>query len=197
MSVFSYVPLIGFLLLIIVLIIKILVVRNKGIRISSGSGIKSNWLTILFIIPFFLLLFEIFKPLFFNSFSILPKLITNPLFDSYLIKIAGSFLVLISLILWIITLFHFKSSLRFGLDENNFGKLITNGIFQFSRNPFFLAIDFYFVGIAFLKPNIFFIGFAILAIGIIHFFILKEEKHMKKVYKDEYENFTKNVRRYF
>ena len=48
-----------------------------------------------------------------------------------------------------------------------------------------------------LLPNLFLIGFSILAITGIHFFILKEEKIMRNMYGSEYEEYAKNVRRYF
>jgi protein-S-isoprenylcysteine O-methyltransferase Ste14 len=46
-------------------------------------------------------------------------------------------------------------------------------------------------------PNFFFIGFAVLAIVSIHFFILKEEKFMGKIYGADYEKYLQKVRRYF
>ena len=103
----------------------------------------------------------------------------------------------ISLVLFALTLSHFKNSLRFGIDEKNKGELITKGVFSLSRNPFFLSIDIYFAGIALLLPNLFFIGFSVLAIVSIHFFILKEEKFMQSMYGKEYASYAKNVRRYF
>lgn len=197
MLVLNYVPQVGFFLLFFALVIKIQLLKNKRINVKTGSNRKSKWLSILFLIPFILLLFEIFKPIFFKSISILPAILTNSIFDTSILKIAGSLIIFLSLLLWLVTLFHFKTSIRFGLNEKNSGKLITTGIFSVSRNPFFISIDLYFIGIAISIPSIFFIGFAFLAVISIHFFILKEEKHLKKVYGKDYEDYTKKVRRYF
>jgi len=87
--------------------------------------------------------------------------------------------------------------LRFGLNENNRGKLINTGIFSVSRNPFFFSIILCFVGTALIFMNWFFIGFAVLAIVSIHFFILKEEKFMRQHYGESYREYRKKVRRYF
>jgi protein-S-isoprenylcysteine O-methyltransferase Ste14 len=94
-------------------------------------------------------------------------------------------------------MFHFKTSIRFGLNDKNKGKLITSGVFAYSRNPFFLSLDLYFLGISLMLPNLFFIGFAVLTVISIHFFILKEEKFMLKAYGIEYKKYVSKVGRYF
>jgi len=200
MIVFEFFPIVGFLIIIILISLRIFLLKRKGITVRSGSAKRKK--SQLFIYPVFLLilfcwLFEIIKPSFQISYSVLPETITNLLFESLFLKIMGVSLISISLILLAVTLFHFKNSLRFGLDENIRGQLISTGIFAISRNPFFLSLDLYFLGVAFVLPNLFFIGFALLTLVSIHFFILKEEKFMKKVYGDEYEKYAKKVQRYF
>ena len=166
---------------------------------SSESGKKNQ--SVIFVYSVFLLilllwLFELCKFAFHFSISVLPEVLNKPLIESYLAKIAGVFVSGFALILLTFTLIHFKNSLRFGLDEKNRGKLITTGVFAFSRNPFFLSLDIYFVGIAILLPNLFFIGFAVFALVGIHFFILKEEKFMQNVYGAEYLEYRRKVHRY-
>lgn len=200
MKFFDVIPLAGFLLILVFLTNRILVLRRKGIAVSKGPR-KLKKSTFLFYLVFGLVLlvwfFEIIKPAFQHSFSILPEILTNRLFESILLKFLGAILILISLVLWTITLIHFKTSLRFGLDEKNQEKLVTTGIFSISRNPFFLSLNIYFLGIAFIFPNPFFIGFAVLAIVSIHFYILKEERYLRKVYGEEYKRYEEKVRRYF
>jgi protein-S-isoprenylcysteine O-methyltransferase Ste14 len=99
--------------------------------------------------------------------------------------------------LMLITLVHFKTSLRFGMSSSNKGDLITTGIFSFSRNPFFLSLNLYFTGQAMVFPAIVFIGFALMAVAGIHFFILKEEKFLIIFYGESYTSYQKKVRRYF
>jgi protein-S-isoprenylcysteine O-methyltransferase Ste14 len=200
MNGFKIFPLVSFLILIILIYIRVVNLKRKGVKVSSGSGKKTK--TTVFLYPVFLLIlllwvWEMMKPAFQINFSILPEKLTKPLIESISITIAGTILTGIALVLLTLTLIHFKNSLRFGMDEENRGKLITTGVFSLSRNPFFLSLDLFFIGIAILLPNLFFIGFAVLALVGIHFFILKEEKFMHNLYRKEYLKYQRKVRRYF
>jgi protein-S-isoprenylcysteine O-methyltransferase Ste14 len=200
MDIFDALPFLSFLALAGILTGRILTLLKKGIQISSKNG-KRNKAT-MFLFPVFGLiflvwLFEITKPAFQISFSVLPEMLTNRLIQSSLMKITGAVLIFLAMLVLTITLVHLNTSLRFGLDEKNQGKLVTTGIFSVSRNPFFLSLDFYFPGIALIFPSLFFIGFAVLAIVSIHFFILKEEKFLGKVYGKEYEKYSGRTKRYF
>jgi len=196
---FEIFPFISFLALITLISGRIFFLKRKGINVSSES-VKKNRLGIFvysaFLLILLLWLFELTKFAFHFSISVLPKVLVKPLFESDLTKIAGVLVTGFALILLTLTLIHFKNSLRFGLNEKNRGKLITTGVFAFSRNPFFLSLDIYFLGIAILLPNLFFIGFAVLTCVGIHFFILKEEKFMRNVYGVEYLEYRRKVRRY-
>lgn len=200
MNGFEVFPIASFLVLVLLISGKIFLLKWKGVSVNQGvtNGKKSflNYYYI-FLLIVFLWLFEIVKPVFQIPFSLLPNIITTHIFNSLLLKISGALVLILALVLLTVTLIHFKTSLRFGLNDKQLGKLITTGIFSISRNPFFLSIDLYFLGIALLLPSVFFIGFSILAAIGIHFFILKEEKFMRKVYGAEYENYKQQVRRYF
>lgn len=200
MNGFKIFPLASFLILIILIYLRVVILKGKGVKVSSGSGKKTKAIVFLYTVFLLILLlwvWEMMKRAFQINFSILPEKLTKPLIESISITIAGTILTGIALVLLTSALIHFKNSLRFGMDEENQGKLITTGVFSLSRNPFFLSLDLYFLGIAVLLPNLFFIGFAVLALVGIHFFILKEEKFMQNVYGNEYDNYTKKVRRYF
>ena len=151
----------------------------------------------IFILFLLLFVMELCRPFFPNSFYILPSLITTPVTDQLVLKIIGSGLIVISIISLLLTLIHFRKSLRFGMNSNNLGQLITSGVFLISRNPFFVSLELYFWGIAVQIPSPFFIGFALLATVSIHFFILKEEKFMRENYGEEYKKYANRVRRYF
>ncbi|HYQ56576.1 MAG TPA: isoprenylcysteine carboxylmethyltransferase family protein [Draconibacterium sp.] len=120
----------------------------------------------------------------------------EPVFQSLILKSAGAVYILLSLILMGKTLHDFGHSFRMGLDKNNRGKLITTGIFSFSRNPFFLALNLFFLGTAMIIPGIFLIVFTLAAIVGSHLFILKEERFMLKNYGESYKSYCKKVRRY-
>ncbi|WP_167611291.1 methyltransferase family protein [Maribellus sediminis] len=189
-------PFAGFLLLVLILISRVIHLRKQGIQLSSVAGRKNKLIIPVFALIFLFWLYEIVKPVFHISVNILPAALTQKLFDSQILIITGSILILASLILWTITLIHFKTSLRFGLDNTNNGKLVTSGIFSVSRNPFFLSLDAYFLGTAMVFFNLFFMVFTILALVGIHFFILKEEHFLAENYGEEYKEYQQKTRRY-
>jgi len=194
------IPFLGFMFLIALISGKIFLLQKRGVKVSSGNENPPRFMFILYPVFFLLLLFwiiELARPVFQFQFSFLSDQLTVLLTDYLFLNICGALLIFISLIFMALTLHHFKTSLRFGLNENNRGKLITTGIFSFSRNPFFLSIIIYFLGTALVFPNWFFIGFAMLAIVSIHFFILKEEKFMAKHFGENYLKYKQKVRRYF
>jgi len=193
------IPFLGFMFLIALISGKIFLLQKRGVKVSSGNENPPRFMFILYPVFFLLLLFWVFelaRPVFQIQFSFLSDQLTVLLTDYLFLDIAGALLIFISLIFMTLTLHHFKNSLRFGLNENNRGKLITTGIFSFSRNPFFLSIVIYFLGTALIFPNWFFIGFAVLAIVSIHFFILKEEKFLRKHYGEAYRKYQQKVGRY-
>ena len=196
----SFFPPGGFLFIVAFLSVKIWLLNKKGVQVSSGTAQsrKTRWILYpVFAGLFVAWLFQMIKPVFRISWSVFPEIVTNRLVESVFLHISGAFLILVSLVFLAFTLVHFNTSLRFGLDKNNRGKLITTGVFSLSRNPFFLSLNIYFWGIALILPSVFFICFALIAVVCIHFFILKEEKFLRRVYGDNYKKYAKKVRRYF
>jgi len=191
-------PAAGFLLLVLLIFFKSVELKKKGVQINAAGTRnpgKIKWIYPFFAILFLLFLAEITRPL--HCFSLLPEVLTNSFFESEIIRLTGVLAVVVSTYIMNITLNHFGTSLRFGLNENNTGKLVTTGVFSRSRNPFFLSLLFFFIGTALVFPNFFFIIFAVSAFAGIHFSILKEEKFMYKVYDEEYSKYVAKVRRYF
>ena len=190
-------PATGFLLIIFFIAANSVSLKKKGVRFNSAqkSTVKIRGVYLLLVGLQLVFVIEIFRPLF--GFSILPEVATNVLFNSDFLHVAGVLAIFFSVYLMKTTLQHFGASLRFGLKENNAGKLVTTGVFTWSRNPFFLSLLLYFTGTALVFPNLFFISFAIAAFAGIHFSILKEEKFMQRVYGDEYREYRCKVRRYF
>ena len=108
----------------------------------------------------------------------LPDIISNYLINLFWIKYIGIMFCYIGLIIFLFALISFGKSWRIGIDENNSNELITNGMFKYSRNPIFLFMDLYFLGIMLIYPNIIFILLAIGTIIGIHSQILREEKFL-------------------
>ena len=96
----------------------------------------------------------------------------------------------------IFTLISFGDSFRVGIDEVKPDRLVTTGMFRFSRNPIYVCFDLFFVGLFLVHRNIVMaiavIGFALL----IHRQILREEKFLRSYYGTEYKEYCRKVRRY-
>ncbi len=191
-------PFVCFSLFSLSILVKSIFLKRKGIRVSLKSGKPSKLKFLIKPVSLFIMhvwMFEISKPVF--HLSILPKALSELVVESFLLQVAGIVFMSLSLFILIATLISFKNSLRYGMNSNNLGELVTNGIFAVSRNPFFISIELLLIGNSLFFPSLFLIGFAIAAIVSIHFFILKEEKFMLNNYGREYEDYQKKVRRYF
>lgn len=190
---------IGFLLFVLQIVVKILILKKAGVKPgNSDKNQKKSPLLYLIYTPIFLLfMFEMLRPVLSFSFFIVPRNVVSPLFNSKLIGIVGIGIMLMSELLLLISLIHFKKSLRFGLNAKNQDRLVTNGIFSLSRNPFFVSIELLFLGVSLIHPSLFFMLFTGIAIISIHFFILKEEHFLINHYGEEYSEYSKKVRRYF
>ncbi len=197
---FDFLPLVSFLLFIILIVGKTIILKKEGVAVSSNTkkgGFVKYIIYPIFIFILVLFIFELINQMLETPYSILPKFITQNFFNSIFLEISGVLIITTSLIFLLLTLRNFNKSLRFGMNSENLGELITTGIFSISRNPFFGSINIYFIGIALICPSIFFITFAIITVVSIHFFILQEEKFLVENYGKEYKNYAKNVRRYF
>ncbi len=83
------------------------------------------------------------------------------------------------------------------LNPSNATKLITNGIYKFSRNPMYLGLLLVLLGISItlnLTGGFFFILLFILYMNL--FQIIPEENAMVDLFKDQFIDYKKNVRRW-
>lgn len=109
---------------------------------------------------------------------------------------AGSFLMIIAL-LWVIAAqVQMSSSWRIGIDEKEKTKMVTNGLFGFSRNPIFLGMLVSLFGVllldfSFLNGINFLIAFILITIQI-----RLEEEFLLKMHSDEYRNYKKRTPRW-
>jgi protein-S-isoprenylcysteine O-methyltransferase Ste14 len=195
----SIFPLAGLLIIMLLILVKVVSLKKKGVPVKAAQSKKPGIQLIIY--PIFLLILLLWitalTEITFNlSPPLLPSFMTNTITTSVAFKITGAVFVFLSVLLMLITLVHFKSSLRFGMNSNNQGKLITTGIFSFSRNPFFLSIILYFIGQALIFPGYLLIAMAVLALAGIHFFILREEMFMRMHYRNQYNEYMQKVRRY-
>lgn len=198
MEILQIIPLLSFFVFCIQLVCKILRLKRNKILISE---FKPTLKTIFFLVLLFGFFAIFVSELLFQSlltpFSILPSVLQNDIYLSFIVRLIGVVVLLLSVVTMQFTLMAFKNSLRFGLDDKNLGKLISSGIFSYSRNPFFLSILLLFLGISMVFSTPFFIGIFVLSVLFIHLSIIKEEKFMLENYGEEYSEYAKKVRWYF
>lgn len=113
----------------------------------------------------------------------------NGRFTGFCIGILGDAIFLISVVCM-------KDSWRAGIPDQDKTKLITDGIYQFSRNPAFLGFDLMYIGMFLLYCNVLTGIYTLFAMTMLHLQILQEEKFMAQSFGEDYLAYKKKVFRY-
>jgi len=169
---------------------RVLLMKRKGIEaMNFGKIDKTDFL----IPPFALFYFYIVFAATFN----LPTVSRQEFFHAGVISWVGVFFCLagLSLLLW--SLVSFGQSFRVGIDTDHPDKLITTGVFAFSRNPIYVAFAFILLGQFLIFSNWILLVYIGAAIWLFHRQVLREEDYLKKHYGKEYSEYCNRVRRYF
>lgn len=111
-------------------------------------------------------------------------------------RFAGFLVGMLGDCIFLISILFMKDSWRAGIPEKDKTKLVTNGIYAFSRNPAFLAFDLMYIGMLLMYFNIFMLVFTVLTVVTLHFQILQEEIYLEKNFGEEYKEYRKRVFRY-
>jgi protein-S-isoprenylcysteine O-methyltransferase Ste14 len=176
-------------LLLGMVLTRALLMRRSGIKaIHFGEIDKTDFL----IPPFALFYFYIVFAAAFNF----PTVSRQEFLHSETISWAGAFLCLAGLFLLFLSLVSFGKSFRVGIDQTDPDKLVTTGIFGFSRNPIYVAFGFVLLGQFLLFSNWILLVYLIAAIWLFHRQILREEKYLRSHYGQPYSEYCDRVRRY-
>lgn len=89
-----------------------------------------------------------------------------------------------------------KDSWRAGIPESDKTKLVTGGIYKYSRNPAFFGFDLMYIGVLLMYFNPVNIIFSLFPIVMLHLQILQEEKYMEATFGQEYVDYKKKTFRY-
>ena len=142
--------------------------------------------------PFALFYFYVVLAATFN----LPAVSTQAFFQSEAIAWAGVLLCMAGLLLLVWSLVSFGQSFRVGIDTDHPDKLITTGIFAFSRNPIYVAFALILLGQFLILPNWILLVYVGAAIGLFHRQVRREEEYLQEHYGEEYLKYRQRVRRY-
>ncbi|HPI19981.1 MAG TPA: isoprenylcysteine carboxylmethyltransferase family protein [Candidatus Kapabacteria bacterium] len=125
---------------------------------------------------------------FLNNYINIPQIFWD---NTYIHIYIFAFLTLITIIMIV---WSFKS-----LNPNDRGKtLITTGMYKYFRHPLYAAfLSVFNFGLAILMNNWIFIIWAILLHPIWHLLVKSEEKMLKEVFPNDYEEYCKKTGRFF
>jgi protein-S-isoprenylcysteine O-methyltransferase Ste14 len=185
-----YFAVLTIILMLGMVLVRALLMRKQGIEaINFGKIDKTDFL----IPPFAFFYFYIVFAAAFNF----PTVSTQDFFHSEVISWIGVFFCLtgLSLLLW--SLISFGQSFRVGIDTEHPDKLITSGIFAFSRNPIYVAFALILLGQFLIFSNWMLLVYLGAAIWLFHRQVLREEEYLQEHYGKEYLEYCDRVRRYF
>lgn len=129
-------------------------------------------------------------------FRVFPSPLDTQLIDSPAAKLIGVALVSSGFIIFILAFVSFGDSWRVGFDVKTPGALVTTGIFAVSRNPIYVFLDLWFLGIFLINGTLIFLIFAVLTIAAVHWQILQEEDFLLKLYGQAYRDYCARTGRY-
>jgi protein-S-isoprenylcysteine O-methyltransferase Ste14 len=201
MNVFDGFQLLSIVFFFLILVIKasyLLLVRKIN-PIAIGRG-KTGWALAFELYAFgglIVWILEIILRATHASFHVFPLSLDPQLIDSSVVKAVGVALVASALILFALGFLSFGNSWRVGLDTQTPGALVTSGTFAFTRNPIFVALDLWFVGMFLMNGTLVFLIFALLAMVILHVQMLREEKFLAGLYGEPYRDYVRRTARYF
>ena len=111
-------------------------------------------------------------------------------------RFSGFCVGLLGVLLFGISVICMKDSWRAGIPERDRTKLVTNGIYAFSRNPAFLGFDLQYIGVMLMFCNLLTGLFTAFAMVMLHLQILQEEHYLAAAFGAEYLEYRRRVLRY-
>jgi protein-S-isoprenylcysteine O-methyltransferase Ste14 len=177
------------LLLLGIVWARVLLMRRKGIRaFYFGEIDKKDFLVPPLAIFYFYIVFA-------AAFN-LPTVSRQKFFQSGIVSWAGVLFCIAGLSFLFLSLVSFGKSFRVGIDQDRPDKLVTTGVFAYTRNPIYLAFALVLLGQFLLFSNWILLVYMIAAIWLFHRQVSREEEYLKKHYGQQYSEYCGRVRRY-
>ncbi len=175
-------------LLVGMVLARILLMRRSGTSATHFGKIDRKD----FLIPPFALLY--FYVVFAAAFD-LPSFARQAIFHSEVVSWLGVILCVAGLLLFLMSLVAFGSSFRVGIDVSHPDRLVTNGVFAFTRNPTYVAFWLVLLGEFLVFPNWLPLSYLGAASWLINRQVLREEAYLKQHYGREYSDYCAHVPR--
>jgi protein-S-isoprenylcysteine O-methyltransferase Ste14 len=184
-----YFAVLTIILMLGLVLTRVWLMKRQGIQaMQFGKIDKTDFLIPPFALFYFYLVFA-------ATFN-LPTVSTQEFFQSEVIAWVGVLFCLAGLLLLVGSLVSFGQSFRVGIDTDHPDKLITTGVFAFSRNPIYVAFALILLGQFLIFSNWILLVYIGAAIWLFHRQVLREEDFLKKHYGKEYLEYCNRVRRY-
>ena len=200
MTFFDYLQLASVVIFLLVISSRaVYMIASRGINPIVIGGGKKGLVRIVELVSFgglLLWLLEFVLYAVHADFHIFPAPLNQVLLDSQLSRALGAILVFVGLLFFLGAFVSFGDSWRVGFDIKTPGKLVTGGIFAFSRNPIYVFLDLWFIGVFLMNGRLVFLIFAILTLIVIHWQILQEEAFLSKLYNEPYHQYRSQTGRY-
>lgn len=119
-----------------------------------------------------------------------------PALNQTAVLISGNTLLTLGFLFTMAVHFSMGCNWRSGIDPQGPEKLITNGPFQFSRNPMFIGIAVAQLGFFLALPSVFTIICLAVGLTVLRRQALCEESHLKTLFGDAYQHYQSQVRRW-
>lgn len=201
MNFFDYFQIASIVIFLLIIVSRVIYMRTtRGVNPIVIGGGKKGFVLIVELVAFaglVLWMIDVISYAVQANFHIFPSPLNMVLVESDAAKIAGVALVSIGLMVFMAAFVSFGDSWRVGLDIHTPGALITGGVFAFSRNPIYLFLDLWFIGIFLINGRLIFLIFALLTLLVIHWQILQEESFLTNLYGQPYGEYRGRTRRYF
>jgi len=111
-------------------------------------------------------------------------------------RVIATILLVTGTALYLISARNLKNDLRFGLPEGKCVQIQIGGLYQFSRNPMYLAFALINFAAMIHLLHVILIIPSITSIFVHHLIILAEEHHLEAHHGEEYLRYVRAVRRY-
>src|SRR6266550_3959675 len=200
MSLFDYFQIASVAIFVFILVGKILYLRlSRNVNpIAIGGGKKGVVLAVELISVAGLMVWvvEVLLYAFHYGFRIFPWPLDRQLVSSQPVKLIGVALVSLGLAIFAMAYVSFGDSWRVGFDVKSPGALVTGGIFSISRNPIYLSLDLWFIGVFLINGTLIFLIFAALAVAAMHWQIRQEEAFLSNLYGQPYRDYCACTGRY-
>jgi protein-S-isoprenylcysteine O-methyltransferase Ste14 len=170
-------------------LIRVLLMKRQGIEaMQFGKLDKTDFLILPFALFYFYTVFA-------NTFNP-PIVSTQEFFHSEVISWGGVLFCLAGLLLLLWSLISFGQSFLVGIDTDHPEKLVTTGVFAYSRNPIYVAFTFILFGQFLIFSNWILLIYLGAATWLFHRQVIREEDYLKEHYGKEYLQYCNRVRRY-